>query len=374
MVQAAPPAHGRREVTPPAVLRIDQDDTRPLPHVPVLVWSGFAGALAVAFILELALGSVLMPLKTVAAILMGQESVPDGWRQIVLLFRLPRAVTAMLAGAALGISGLKMQTLFRNPLADPFVLGISAGANLGVALVIMAAGGLEWNILIEKTGVAGNISLILAATLGAGIVLTVVLGIAGKVESNITLLIIGLMFGYISIALVQIIMQFTREHQMQSYIAWTFGSFGGVTWHQMTAFAPTIVGGLALAWIMAKPLNAFLLGENYARSMGVNVRRVRSWIVFGSSLLAGVVTAYCGPIGFLGIAVPHLCRLLLKTSDHRVLVPGVILMGATLALTADLISQMPGTNTVLPLNAVTALIGAPVVIGMILRRRHLMEA
>lgn len=345
-----------------------------LPHVSVAVWGGLAGILAMAFALELSLGSVLMPVKTVAAVLLGNEDIPEGLRKIVLLFRLPRAVTAMLAGAALSVSGLKMQTLFRNPLADPFVLGISAGASLGVALVVMAVGGLGERLLFEKGGAAGSLSLILAATLGALAVMIVILGIAGKVENNLTLLIIGLMFGYISGSLVQVLMQFTYEHQMQSYIAWTFGSFGGVTWRQMTAFAPTVAAGLALAWILAKPLNAFLLGEGYARSMGVNVQRVRFWIVLGSSLLAGTVTAYCGPIGFLGIAVPHLSRLMLRTSDHRVLIPAVILVGATLALIADLISQVPGARIALPLNAVTALIGAPVVVGMILRRRHVMES
>ena len=345
-----------------------------LPRVRAGIWGGFVILLSVAFLLELSLGSVLIPLKAVAAILMGEENVSESWRNIILLFRLPRALTAMLAGAALSIAGLKMQTLFRNPLADPFVLGISAGANLGVALVIMAAGGLEWNILVEKTGVTGNVSLIAAATAGAAIVLMIVLGIAGKVQSNLTLLIVGLMFGYISTSLVHILMQFAREHQMQSYIVWTFGSFGSVTWKQMSVFAPTVLAGLGLAWTMAKTLNAFLLGEGYARSMGVNVRQARFWIVFGSSLSAGTVTAYCGPIGFLGIAVPHLCRLLLKTSDHHVLIPATILLGATLAAVADLISQMPGTGTTLPLNAVTALIGAPVVVVMILRRRHVMEA
>ncbi len=352
----------------------DSSRDNAFPRVGMIVWGGLIGLLAAAFILELSLGSVLLPFKTVAAILLGHEDVPEGPRQIVLLFRLPRAVTAMLAGSALGISGLKMQTLFSNPLADPFVLGISSGASLGVALVIMAAGGLGWGLLLEKAGITGNISLILAATFGAVAVLSIILAVARKVESNLTLLIIGLMFGYISASLVNILMQFTREHQMQSYIAWTFGSFGSVTWKQMTVFAPTVLGGLALAWILAKPLNAFLLGENYARSMGVNVRNTRFWIVLGSSVLAGTVTAYCGPIGFLGIAVPHLCRLVLRTSDHHALVPAVILLGATLALAADLISQMPGSKMVLPLNAITALIGAPVVVGMILRRRLAMEA
>ncbi len=338
------------------------------------VWGGFVILLAAAFVLELSLGSVLLPFKTVVSILLGREDVPEGYRQIVLLFRLPRAVTAMLAGSALGIAGLKMQTLFRNPLADPFVLGISSGASLGVAFVVLAAGSLGGNAMLEKSGVTGNISLILAATLGAVAVLSVILSVARRVESNLTLLIIGLMFGYMSSALVSMLMQFSREHQMQSYIAWTFGSFGSVTWRQMIVFAPTVLAGLALSRVLAKPLNAFLLGEDYARSMGVNVRSVRFWIVLGSSLLAGTVTAYCGPIGFLGIAIPHLCRLLLKTSDHHSLVPAVILMGATIALAADLISQVPGSRMVLPLNAVTSLIGAPVVIGMILRRRMAMEA
>mgnify|MGYP001379601350 CR=1 FL=1 len=357
-----------------APLLVAEGRTGFIPHVHPAVWGGLAGVLAAAFVLEISLGSVLMPVKTVAAILFGAEDVPAGLRQIVLLFRLPRAVTAMLAGSALSVSGLKMQTLFRNPLADPFVLGISAGASLGVALVVMAAGGLGASVLLGKGGAAGSLSLILSATLGAAVVLILILGIAGKVESNLTLLIIGLMFGYISASLVQVLMQFSYEHQMQSYMSWTFGSFGSVSWGQMRTFAPVVGAGLALAWILAKPLNAFLLGEGYAQSMGVDVRRARFWIVFGSSLLAGTVTAYCGPIGFLGIAVPHLSRLLLKTSDHRVLVPAVILVGATLALVADLISQVPGTKIVLPLNAVTALIGAPVVVGMILRRRHVMES
>lgn len=345
-----------------------------LPRVRAAVWGGFVILMVLTFLLELSLGSVLVPVKAVAAVLLGDETVPESWRNIVLLFRLPRALTAMLAGAALSIAGLKMQTLFRNPLADPFVLGISSGANLGVAVVIMMAGGLGWNMLLERTGVAGNVSLIVAATVGAAIVLTIVMGIAGKVQSNLTLLIVGLMFGYISISLVQILLQFAQEHKMQAYIIWTFGSYGSVTWKQMTAFAPTVFAGLVLAGGMVKTLNAFLLGEGYARSMGVNVRRARFWIVFGASLSAGTVTAYCGPVGFLGIAVPHLCRLVLKTSDHRVLVPATILLGATLSMVADLISQMPGTGVALPLNAVTALIGAPVVIGMILRRRHAMEA
>lgn len=338
------------------------------------LWGAMLFVLAFSFVLELSLGSVLIPISDVATVIMGRTGVSEDLRQIILLFRLPRALTAMLAGAALGMAGLKMQTLFRNPLADPFVLGISSGAGLAVAIVVMVAGGLKWRFFLESNGLAGNFSLVLSAVLGATAVLVVVLSTAHRVEGNITLLIVGLMFGYIAGAIVQVLMQFALEHQMQSYITWTFGSFGAVTWRQMVVFAPTVVCGLVVSWVLVKPLNALLLGTEYARSMGVNVRLVRSWIIGGASVLAGAVTAYCGPIGFLGIAVPHLARILLKTSDHRQLVPAVMVLGAIVALLADVISRVPGTQIALPLNAVTALIGAPVVVGIILRRRHIMEA
>lgn len=345
-----------------------------IPGVGPTVWGILLAVPPAAFVLELCLGSVLIPPRQVWAILLGQSGAPEGWREIILIYRLPRAVTAMLGGAALGMAGLKMQTLFRNPLADPFVLGISSGASLGVALVILAAWSLGFRSILEKTGIFGNASLVLAAVAGSGVVLTVVMGIARRVESSLTLLIVGLMFGYISSALVNVLLQFALEHQMQSYMAWTFGSFGGVTWKQLALLSPIIAAGLLLAMVLVKPLNALLLGERYARSMGVNVRRARTWIILGASLLSGTVTAYCGPIGFLGIAVPHLCRLILRTSDHRVLVPAVILIGSALALLADVLAQVPGTRIVLPLNSVTSLIGAPVVIGVILRGRQVLEA
>lgn len=339
-----------------------------------LKWSVLLLAMATALFLELSLGSVTIPLRSVFAILTGRSGGSEAWRQIILLFRLPRAITAMLAGAALGVSGLKMQTLFRNPLADPYILGVSSGASLGVALVVMVTEGFGWSLLLERAGIMGSTAIVVAAIAGSILVLGVVLSFAQKVESNVTLLIIGLMFGYIASSLVSIMMQFSVEHQMQRYITWTFGSFGSVTWQQMGIFASTLAAGMLLAWILAKPLNAFLLGDSYARSMGVNVRRVRFWIIVGSAVLAGTVTAYCGPVAFLGIAVPHLCRLLLKTSDHRELLPAVVLMGATLALLADRVAQVPGSQIALPLNAVTSLIGAPVVVAVILRRHHVMEA
>ncbi len=345
-----------------------------IPRTGTLPWLVLPCALAAAFVLELSLGPVLIPFESVVSILLGHEDAPEGWRKIVLLFRLPRAVTAVLAGAALGIAGLEMQTLFRNPLADPFVLGISSGAGLGVAVVVMGASGLGLDVAIGKSGLTASASLTMAATVGAMSVMSIVLGVARRVESNVTLLIIGLMFGYISNSLVAILMQFTLEQRMHSYIAWTFGSFAGVTWKQIPLFAVTVTAGLVLARVLAKSLNGFLLGEGYARSMGVNVPRARFRIIGGASLLAGTVTAHCGPIGFLGIAIPHLCRLLLKTSDHHVLVPAVIVLGATLALMADVLSQVPGSGIVFPLNAVTSLIGAPIVVVVILNRRRAMEA
>jgi len=339
-----------------------------------LRWSALLLALAAVFFLELSLGSVTVPLRSVFAILSGGPGESEPYRQIILLFRLPRAVTAMIAGAALGVSGLEMQTLFRNPLADPYILGVSSGASLGVALVVMVTQGFGWSLIMAQVGIMGSTALVVAAIAGSLLVLGVVLSFAQKVESNVTLLLIGLMFGYIASSLVSIMMQFSLEHQMQRYVSWTFGSFGSVTWRQMGTFASALAVGMLLAWLLAKPLNAFLLGDGYARSMGVNVRRMRFWIIAGSAVLAGTVTAYCGPIAFLGIAVPHLCRLLHKTSDHRTLLPAVMLMGATLGLLSDRIAQVPGSQIALPLNAVTSLVGAPVVVAVILRRRHVMEA
>jgi iron complex transport system permease protein len=339
-----------------------------------LKWTALLGALALIFVLELSLGSVTIPFRSVVSVLCGGTDGGEAWHNIIFLFRLPRAITAIFAGAALGVAGLMMQTLFRNPLAEPYILGVSSGASLGVALVVMVTEQLGWDLLLERAGIMGSTALVAAATIGSIAVLGVVLSFARRVESNTTLLIVGLMFGYLASALVNILMQFSVEHQMQRYVTWTFGSFASVTWNQMRLYVPTLSAGLLLAFLLVKPLNAFLLGEGYARSMGVNVRRVRFWIIAASAILAGTVTAYCGPIAFLGIAIPHLCRLLWRTSDHRELIPATILMGATLALFADRVAQVPGSQVALPLNSVTSLIGAPVVVAVILRRRHAVEA
>ena len=332
---------------------------------------GLAVLLIVIFGFDLAIGSVSIPFDNLVTILVGGEPERPAWGQIVLIFRLPRALTAILAGSALSVSGLLMQTYFRNPLAGPFVLGINAGASLGVALVVLAVGSVASTTLVSQLGLLGDIGVVVAACIGSGLVFGAVLVVSRRVQSSMTLLILGLMFGYAAGAVVSMLLYFSSAERIQAYLAWRFGSFGGVTWDQMKILAPVIVFGLLIAYFSAKPLNALLLGESYARSMGLTVKRAQFWMILSASVLAGATTAYCGPIGFLGVAVPHLCRGLFNTSDHRVLVPATLLMGASLALVADLISQMPGQQIVLPLNAVTALIGAPVVIWVILRRRDL---
>lgn len=327
--------------------------------------------LAGAFVLSLAAGSVAIPLPDLVTILLGGKPEHVPWATIVRDFRLPKALTATLAGAALSVAGLQMQTLFRNPLADPFVLGVSAGANLGVALVVLLVGIVSISPLLAVAGVFNNISLALAASVGAGGVLGVVLLLARHVQHSVTLLIVGLMIGYLTSAIVSLLLAFAMDlNRVQSYISWTFGSFGGVTWGQMRVMAPTVLVGLLLAFALAKSLNALLLGEAYAHSMGLHIARARMGIITSAALLAGAVTAFCGPIAFLGIAVPHFCRSLLATADHRVLLPAVALLGATCALLVDLVAQLPGSDIVLPLNAVMSLIGAPVVVWILLHRQH----
>ena len=338
-----------------------------------LVLPGLMIALLGIFLLSLALGSVHIPLTDIFLILLGGEPERGTWTNIVLKFRLPKAMTAVLAGSALAVSGLQMQTLFRNPLAGPFVLGINAGASLGVAVVVLAAG-TAGATLLAGLGALGDLSVVVAASLGSATVLGLVLLVARRVQSSMTLLILGLMFGYATGALVSLLLYFSIAERIQAYINWTFGSFGNVTWSQMKILAPAVIFGLLIAHFSAKPLNALLLGETYARSMGLTVRWARFWIITSASILAGAVTAFCGPIAFLGVAVPHLCRSLFNTSDHRILIPATIMMGAILALVADLVAQLPGQQTILPLNAVTALIGAPIVTWIILRQRNLRQS
>jgi iron complex transport system permease protein len=331
------------------------------------------GLLSLVFLLSLAIGSVNIPLDNIVRILLGGTPERATWADIVLKFRLPKALTASLSGAALAISGLQMQTLFRNPLADPFTLGVSSGASLGVAIILLGAGASS-ALLVSSVNFLGDLGLAAAAGAGAALTMLAVLLVARRIENAVTLLILGLMFGYLTSALVNLLVYFSLPERIQAFSLWTAGSFGGVTWSQMRVFAPAILVGLALAVLMSKSLNALLLGEHYARTLGLNVRRARLGIIVSASLLAGVVTAFCGPIGFLGVAVPHLCRSIFQTADHRVLIPTSILLGGSLALLADLFAQLPGSQYVLPLNVVTSLFGVPVVVWVILSQRQMKAA
>lgn len=339
---------------------------------PLLLLFLFVG-LGGVFMLSLAFGSVDIPVDQIITVLLGGEAERVSWTNIVLKFRLPKAITAVLAGAALSVSGLMMQTFFRNPLAGPFVLGISSGASLGVALVVLSAG-MVGSTLLAGFGLTGDLLVAVAAAIGAGGSMLIVLLVANRVQSSMTLLILGLMMGYLVSALVSLLLYFAIPDRIQAYISWTFGSFGGVTWDQVPILATGVVIGLIGALALSKPLNALLLGEGYARSLGMPVGVVRVAVVSATALLAGTVTAFCGPIGFIGIAVPHLCRGLFNTSDHRVLMPGTLLIGAIVALVAAMIAEVPGNNLVLPLNAVTALIGAPVVMVVILRHQNIQRS
>jgi len=349
-------------------------DVAPTPHVLAhrrRRWPQAFGLMALALLLlfglSLMLGSVSIPADEVVRALLGGETTRTAWATIVLDYRLPKAVTALLAGGALAGAGLLLQTLFRNPLADAYVLGISSGASLGVALVVMTTGVASTGLL-SALGLAGDMAVIAAAALGAGVVTLIILALARRVSNAAVLLICGLMFGYATSALVSIVAHFSIPERLQAFVNWTYGTFGDVSASQLPLFAGGIVLGLSLTAGAVRPLNALLLGEDYARSLGVNLRSARVLLLASAALLAGVVTAFCGPIAFLGIAVPHFARGLLRTSNHAVLLPAVLLLGGALALAADLIAQAPGLQIVLPLNAVLALFGAPVVIWVVLRQ------
>ncbi|WP_071515300.1 iron ABC transporter permease [Geitlerinema sp. PCC 9228] len=321
--------------------------------------------LLVAMGWNLTIGSADIPPAAIARILLGQDTESASWQTIVFQFRLPETLTATLAGASLAVSGLQMQTLFRNPLAGPFVLGINAGASLGVALVVLLAGRTA-----SQWGWLGNLGSVVAASVGASLVLSLAIAVAQWIRSSTTLLLLGLMFGYITNAAVTILLHFSPTEQVQAYLTWTFGSFGGVSWLQMRVFLPVVLVSLLGAHLLSKILNLLLLGEQRAQGLGVSVKVARFWVVANASLLAGVTTAFCGPIAFLGIAVPHLSRAWLQTLDRRVLLPATALLGGILALVASAIASLPGSQTILPLNSVTALIGAPVVVWTIISQRR----
>ena len=303
------------------------------------------------FLLDLAVGAVAVPLGDVWAALTGGDC-PRATAKIILNIRLIKAVVALLAGAALSVSGLQMQTLFRNPLAGPYVLGISSGASLGVALVVLAGFG-------SSIGIAG------AAWLGAALVLVVIAAVGHRIKDIMVILILGMMFSSGVGAIVQILQYLSKEESLKAFVIWTMGSLGDVTFDQLAVLVPSIIAGLLLAVVAIKPLNLLLFGEEYAVTMGLNIRRSRGLLFLSTTLLAGTVTAFCGPIGFIGLAMPHVTRMLFRNSDHRVLVPGTVLSGAAVLLLCDLVSKM----FTLPINAITALLGIPIVVWVVLRNK-----
>ena len=303
------------------------------------------------FLLDLAVGAVAVPLGDVWAALTGGDC-PRATAKIILNIRLIKAVVALLAGAALSVSGLQMQPLFRNPLAGPYVLGISSGASLGVALVVLAGFG-------SSIGIAG------AAWLGAALVLVVIAAVGHRIKDIMVILILGMMFSSGVGAIVQILQYLSKEESLKAFVIWTMGSLGDVTFDQLAVLIPSIIAGLLLAVVTIKPLNLLLFGEEYAVTMGLNIRRSRGLLFLSTTLLAGTVTAFCGPIGFIGLAMPHVTRMLFRNSDHRVLVPGTVLSGAAVLLLCDLVSKM----FTLPINAITALLGIPIVVWVVLRNK-----
>ena len=317
----------------------------------VLLFTALAALTLFLFLLDLAVGAVAVPLGDVWAALTGGDC-PRATAKIILNIRLIKAVVALLAGAALSVSGLQMQTLFRNPLAGPYVLGISSGASLGVALVVLAGVG-------SSIGIAG------AAWLGAAIVLVVIAAVGHRIKDIMVILILGMMFSSGIGAVVQILQYVANDESLKMFVIWTMGSLGDVTFNQLAVLIPSIIAGLLLAVITIKPLNLLLFGEEYAVTMGLNVRRSRGLLFLSTTLLAGTVTAFCGPIGFIGLAMPHVTRMLFRNSDHRVLVPGTVLSGASVLLLCDLVSKL----FTLPINAITALLGIPIVVWVVLRNK-----
>lgn len=312
-------------------------------------------------------GSVHIPASDILSILTGDtEGIRPSWQYIILQSRLPQAITATLAGGALAVSGLMLQTAFRNPLADPGIFGISSGAGLGVALVMLFLGG---SITAGTVALSGFVAILAAAFLGAMAVMLVIFFFSGLVRSSVMLLIVGIMIGYVSSSAVTLLNFFATDEGVKSYVVWGMGSFGSVSMRMMPVFASITLLSLLCALLLIKPLNALLLGERYAENLGINVVRVRNWLLVVTGLLTAVVTAFCGPIAFIGLAVPHVARMLLTTDNHRTLLPATILMGSVTALVCNLLCVIPGEGGVIPLNAVTPLLGAPVIIYVILKHR-----
>jgi iron complex transport system permease protein len=327
-------------------------------------------SLLLLLLLNISLGSISIPIKDVFKCLTGGNATKETWQYIIINYRLPKAIAAILVGMGLSISGLLMQTLFRNPLAGPDVLGLSSGASLGVAIVILGAGLLPpflASFLLSSYGI------IVASSLGSFLVLLAVLSVSQTLRNTMAILIVGLMFGSLTNALVGTLTYFSSAEQLQKFTFWSLGNLGNLSWPSLFILSICIAIGLLLSLLSIKPLNALLLGENYARSLGMNYKKTRLMIILATSILTGSITAYVGPIGFIGLAVPHIAKLVFRTSNHTILFWSTILLGAIIMLICDSISQLPGSDLTLPINAVTSIFGAPIVIWLLIRKRKMIN-
>ena len=329
-----------------------------------------AVSIGVLFLLNLFLGSVHIPMRSIWNILWGMDpNESEVWYNIIWKSRVPQALTAMVAGAGLAVSGLQMQTVFRNPLAGPSVLGISSGASLGVAFVVLLSGSLG-GVALSRMGLMGEVALTVAAIAGALSVMALIVYVSQRVHGNVTLLIIGVMIGYVANAIIGVLKFFSVEEDIRAYVIWGLGSFARVSGNQVTTFVCIMLVLLPLSFLLIKTLNLLLLGDSYARNLGLNIKKARMQVIACSGILVAIITAYCGPITFLGLAVPHLCRGIFRSSDHKVLMPASLLAGAALALLCNLIARMPGFEGALPVNSVTSLVGAPIVVSVLFKKRR----
>jgi iron complex transport system permease protein len=324
-------------------------------------------SIALLFVLNLLLGTVSIPPADVCRILLGGEGQPEIWRNIILSSRVPQALTALMAGGGLAVSGLQMQTVFRNPLAGPSVLGISNGASLGVAFVVLLSGSLG-GVALSRLGYIGDAAMSVAAIGGALAVMALIVFVSARVKDNVTLLIIGVMIGYLANAVIGVLKFFSAEEDIKAYVVWGLGSFARVSGNQMMLFVVLMAILLPMSMLLVKTMNLLLLGDEYARNLGLDIKRSRMLVITYSGILVAIVTAYCGPIMFIGLAVPHLARAVFRSSDHRLLMPGTMLAGAALALLCNLLARLPGFEGALPVNSVTALVGAPVIVAVLFKR------
>jgi len=327
-----------------------------------------SGLLIILFYLNISFGSVSIPFKDIFNSIFGGNVSKDSWETIIINFRIPKAITAILVGSGLSVCGLLMQTLFRNPLAGPFVLGISSGASLGVAVLILGSS-VFGGILLTNS--LSQWSLPLAASLGAFLVLSAVIIAANRVRNTMSILIIGLMFGSLTSAVISVLAYFSEADKIKQFLFWSFGSLGNLSWNEITVFSIIYTIGIIGTIFVLKPLNSFLLGENYAKSLGINVKKSKNIILLITSLLTGVITAFSGPIAFVGLAVPHITRMLFSSSNHKILLPAVAIIGAIVLLICDMIAQVPTSEFTLPINAITSLFGAPVVIWLLVRKKRI---